>query len=465
MCACGRYISCGSPTLFSSACGQFVLLWNKRTSLGIRNIALLALCQRVKRRKNCLRWLLPVCVHAPGMDMSTLLAATPFQQSNVSMQGWTSYSEHQSTELPAETPVAEMDTFTTSQTNSSTCDLYEHKDTARIILSVFYSLILILGVLGNTIALTVIFKNRKKINSTTLYSTNLVFSDLLFCIALPTRIAYYALGFHWPFGEALCRITALLFYINTYAGVNFMTCLSIDRFFAVVHPFRYKIRRIKYAKGICVFIWFLVFSQTFPLLIQPMTHEENERTTCMEYPNFEKIAHLPFILLAACLVGYLIPLGIILFCYSQISCKLFQTAKENPLTEKSGINKKAINTILFVIIVFIICFTPYHVAIIQHMIKKLQYQPLCNENQIFQKSLHYTVFLMNFNCCLDPFIYFFACKGYKRTVLKILRRQVSVSISSAARSHHEESSRDVGETQMMVLAKSANGKLPEKSSL
>ncbi|NWS62917.1 GP183 protein, partial [Chunga burmeisteri] len=361
--------------------------------------------------------------------------------------------------------VTGMDTFTVSQTNSSTCDLYEHKDTARVLLSVFYSSILILGVLGNAIALTVIFKNRKKINSTTLYSTNLVFSDLLFCIALPTRIAYYALGFHWPFGEALCRITALLFYINTYAGVNFMTCLSIDRFFAVVHPFRYKIRRIKYAKGICVFIWFLVFSQTFPLLIQPMSQEETERTTCMEYPNFEKIAHLPFILLAACLVGYLIPLGIILFCYSQISCKLFQTAKENPLTEKSGINKKAINTIIFVIIVFIICFTPYHVAIIQHMIKKLQNEPLCTEKKIFQKSLHYTVFLMNFNCCLDPFIYFFACKGYKRTVMKILRRQVSVSISSAVRSHHEESSRDVGETQMMVLAKSSNGKLPEKQSL
>ncbi|KAK2539928.1 hypothetical protein Q9966_004830 [Columba livia] len=150
-----------------------------------------------------------------------------------------------STELPATTVVTDMDTFTASQANTSTCDLYEHKDTAQILLPVFYSSILILGVLGNTIALTVIFKNRKKINSTTLYSTNLVFSDLLFCIALPTRITYYALGFHWPFGEALCRITALLFYINTYAGVNFMTCLSIDRFFAVVHPFRYKIRRIK----------------------------------------------------------------------------------------------------------------------------------------------------------------------------------------------------------------------------
>ncbi|KAM7178828.1 G-protein coupled receptor 183-like [Macrochelys suwanniensis] len=363
-----------------------------------------------------------------------------------------------------ETPVVKMVTvttaFTTPQTNNSTCDLYEHQNTARILLPVFYSFILILGVLGNGLALVVIFKNRKKINSTTLYSTNLVLSDILFTTALPTRIAYYALGFHWPFGETLCRLTALIFYINTYAGVNFMTCLSIDRFFAVVHPFRYnKIRRIKHAKYICIFVWLLVFSQTLPLLIQSMSKEERGRTTCMEYPNFEKIPHLPWILLGACLIGYIIPLGIILFCYSQISCKLFQTAKENPLTEKSGINKKAINTIMFVIVVFVICFTPYHIAIIQHMVKKLQYTPLCSELHTFQKSLHYTVFLMNFNCCMDPFIYFFACKGYKRRIMKILKRQVSISVSSAVRSAHEESSREMGETHMNILSKPSNGKL------
>ncbi|XP_074845662.1 G-protein coupled receptor 183-like [Carettochelys insculpta] len=367
-------------------------------------------------------------------------------------------------EFPVNTTSVQMVTITTlvttQQTNTSTCNLYEHQNAARILLPVFYSFILIVGVLGNGLALFVIYKNRKKINSTTLYSTNLVLSDILFTTALPTRIIYYALGFHWPFGETFCRLTALIFYINTYAGVNFMTCLSIDRFFAVVHPFRYnKIRRIKHAKYICIFVWFLVFSQTFPLLMQSMSNEETGRTTCMEYPNFEKIDHLPWILLAACFIGYIIPLGIILLCYSQISCKLFQTAKENPLSEKSGVNKKAINTIIFVIVVFVICFTPYHITIIQHMVKKLQYSPSCSEQQTFQKSLHYTVFLMNFNCCMDPFIYFFACKGYKRKIMKILKRQVSISVSSAVRSAHDESSREMGDTQMTVLSKPSNGKL------
>ncbi|PNI56102.1 GPR183 isoform 1 [Pan troglodytes] len=341
------------------------------------------------------------------------------------------------------------------------CDLYAHHSTARIVMPLHYSLVFIIGLVGNLLALVVIVQNRKKINSTTLYSTNLVISDILFTTALPTRIAYYAMGFDWRIGDALCRITALVFYINTYAGVNFMTCLSIDRFIAVVHPLRYnKIKRIEHAKGVCIFVWILVFAQTLPLLINPMSKQEAERITCMEYPNFEETKSLPWILLGACFIGYVLPLIIILICYSQICCKLFRTAKQNPLTEKSGVNKKALNTIILIIVVFVLCFTPYHVAIIQHMIKKLRFSNFleCSQRHSFQISLHFTVCLMNFNCCMDPFIYFFACKGYKRKVMRMLKRQVSVSISSAVKSAPEENSREMTETQMMIHSKSSNGK-------
>ncbi|XP_042314023.1 G-protein coupled receptor 183 [Sceloporus undulatus] len=339
------------------------------------------------------------------------------------------------------------------QANNTTCDLYEHKDSARIFLPALYSIIFIIGILGNGLALMVIIKNRKKLNSTTIYSTNLVVSDILFTTALPARIAYYAMGFHWPFGEVLCKLTALVFYINIYAAVNFMTCLSVDRFVAVVHPIRTKIRRVRCATYISCFVWFFVLGQTLPLLTYEMSNKEESKTTCMEYPNFDKmIKHLPWILLGACLLGYIIPLGVTLICYSKISFKLCQTAKENPLAEKSGTNKKAINTIIFIIVVFVICLTPYHLAIIVQMIKKLVLPIIpCSHQQLFQKTLHYTVFLMNLNCCFDPFIYFFACRGYKRTIMKILRRQGSISVSSAVKTAADESSRDIGSTQLSPL--------------
>ncbi|XP_012578601.1 PREDICTED: G-protein coupled receptor 183 [Condylura cristata] len=343
----------------------------------------------------------------------------------------------------------------------SDCDLYAHRSVASVLMPLHYSVVFVVGLVGNVLALVVIFSNWKKINSTTLYATNLVFSDILFTTTLPMRIAYYAMGFDWTLGEAVCRGTALLFYINTYASVNFMTCLSVDRFFAVVHPLRYnKMKRIKYARCICVFVWILVLAQTLPLLLTPMSKLEGDRTTCMEYPNFEETKGLPWMLLGACFIGYVLPLAIILICYSQICCKLFKTAKKNPLTDKSGANKKALNTIVLIILVFVLCFTPYHVAIIQHMARKLLFPDVleCSQRHSFQISLHITVCLMNFNCCMDPFIYLFACKGYKRKVMKMLKRQVSVSISSAVKSVPEENSREMTETQIMIHSKSLNGK-------
>ncbi|XP_016316380.1 G-protein coupled receptor 183-A [Sinocyclocheilus anshuiensis] len=334
----------------------------------------------------------------------------------------------------------------TTQNDSDTCtNLYDHRGWAQYFLPTVYSLICIVGLLGNVLALHVIWPNFKKINSTTLYSANLVMSDILFSLALPLRTVYYAKGFHWPMGEGLCKAVALLFYINMYAGVNFMTCLSVDRFIAVVLPLRFsRFRKVQKVRYICAAVWVLVLMQTLPLLSMPITNvEKNGHITCMEYPNFEKIDNLPVMLIVAVLLGFGIPVITILVCYSALCSKLRLLAKSNKLTEKSGRSRKAIGVICTVILVFMVCYTPYHIDLLQYMIRKLRYKPDCSELHDFQISLHITVCLMNLNSCLDPFIYFFACKGYKKKVLKLLRKQVSMSFSSVVRTSPEGSSKDV----------------------
>ncbi|XP_076857652.1 G-protein coupled receptor 183-A [Brachyhypopomus gauderio] len=329
---------------------------------------------------------------------------------------------------------------------SSNCtNLYDHSGWARVLLPTVYSAIFVAGLLGNALALHVIRPNLKKINSTTLYSANLVVSDILFSLALPLRVLYYARGFDWPMGKVLCKISAVLFYLNMYAGVNFMTCLSVDRFVAVVLPLRFAcVRRVRTVRYVCLGVWALVLAQTLPLLGMPMSREESDgRVTCMEYPSLDNVDGLPTMLIGAVLLGYGMPLVTILACYTALCLKLRLLARTNQLTERSGRSRKAIGVICCVIVVYVVCYSPYHVDLLQYMVRKLRYRPDCSELHAFQISLHITVCLMNLNSCLDPFIYFFACKGYKKKVLKLLRRQVSTSFSSAVRTSPEGSSRDV----------------------
>lgn len=340
-------------------------------------------------------------------------------------------------------------TFSSSTSNSSensTCTtLYDHREYARVLMPLVYSVVFLVGLLGNCLALHVIRPNLKKINSTTLYSLNLVISDILFTLSLPLRIAYYAMGFHWPLGETLCKISGLIFYINTYAGVNFMTCLSVDRFIAVVMPLRFaKLRKVSKVRYICLGVWLLVLAQTLPLLKMSMTNEEaGGYITCMEYPNFESVDNISSILIGAVILGYVIPVVTILVCYSILCYRLQFIAKNNHLTDKSGRSRKAIGVICCVSLVFVVCYSPYHIDILQYMIRKLASDPGCAELTAFQVSLHITVCLMNLNSCLDPFVYFFACKGYKRKLLKLLKLQVSMSFSSAAKTSPDCSSKDV----------------------
>ncbi|KAM6985618.1 G-protein coupled receptor 183-A [Aplochiton taeniatus] len=331
--------------------------------------------------------------------------------------------------------------------------LYAHREYARVLMPLVYSIIFSVGLFGNAMALHVIRTNTKKMNSTTLYSLNLVISDILFSLSLPLRVIYYAMGFHWALGEGMCKVTGLIFYINTYAGVNFMTCLSVDRFIAVVLPLPFhRFRKVRIVRSICLGVWLLVLAQTLPLLSMPMTRQEHDGyTTCMEYPGFESVDNIAVILIGAVFLGYGIPVVTILVCYSVLCSKLHLTAKTNHLTDKSGRSRKAIGVIFCVSLVFVVCYSPYHIDLAQYMVRKLVSKPDCAALTAFQVSLHITVCLMNLNSCLDPFIYFFACTGYKRKVMKLLKRQVSVSFSSAVRTSPEGSSREVIDSNKIHL--------------
>ncbi|KAF7668136.1 hypothetical protein LDENG_00030240 [Lucifuga dentata] len=366
-------------------------------------------------------------------------------------------------------PATITHTSTNDGHNQTTCGtLYAHREYARIFMPLVYSIVFLVGLLGNCLALHVICPNLKKMNSTTLYSLNLVISDILFTLSLPVRILYYALGFHWILGEVVCKISGFIFYINTYAGVNFMTCLSIDRFIAVVLPLRFAhLRKVSNVRYICLGVWILVLAQTVPLLGMQMSNKEPDGyITCMEYPNFEKVDNIAIILVGAVFMGFIIPVITILVCYSVLCAKLYLTAKANHLTEKSGRSRKAIGVICCVSLVFVVCFSPYHIDILQYMIRKLVSSPNCADLTAFQVSLHITVCLMNLNSSLDPFVYFFACKGYKRKVLKLLRMQVSISFSSVVRTSPEGSSKDVIEGNKIQLNNSTiSERLSEKRSL
>ncbi|KAF7668146.1 hypothetical protein LDENG_00030260 [Lucifuga dentata] len=146
--------------------------------------------------------------------------------------------------------------------NQSSCDVFVYQNAAVVLFPIFYSLVFLISLCGNSLVLYVICQKKQKFNSTSIYLLNLALSDTLFTLALPGRIIYYIRRFDWPFGDLFCRLTTLLFFANTYAGIAFMTCISLDRYVAMVHPHRLQcLRSVRVVRGICCLVWTLVSLQ------------------------------------------------------------------------------------------------------------------------------------------------------------------------------------------------------------
>uniref|UniRef100_A0A8D1KI96 G-protein coupled receptor 183-like n=1 Tax=Sus scrofa TaxID=9823 RepID=A0A8D1KI96_PIG len=330
---------------------------------------------------------------------------------------------------------------------ANSCLSHHPPRAVSVALSLFYAALLVFSALGNILALCLAYQKGKKINSTGIYLVHLAVSDLLFTLALPGKIVYYMLDFSWPFGDAFCRLTAFILYLNTYSGIYLMTCVSVDRSLAVARarpcP---RPREPGRARLACVAVWALASLQTAPLLLIPMSKRVAGRLTCMEFESVEPVLGLPVLVLGTSAVSFCGPAGILLFCYLKVTLKLCRTAQDSPLTSGKRHYRRACLLTLVVLVAVAVCFVPYHLNVIQFMVRKLLRRPTCPEQRAFKLCLQLTVCIMNLNCGIDPVIYSFASTRYRKRLLGILKLKASASSSSPSLGKNSSETGSVNQT-------------------
>ncbi len=142
------------------------------------------------------------------------------------------------------------------------------------------------GLITNVAAMYIFTFSLKLRNETTTYMMNLVVSDLLFVLTLPLRVFYF-IQQNWPFGSLLCQISVSLFYTNMYGSILFLTCISVDRFLAIVHPFRSRgLRTKRNAKIVCAAVWVLVLSGSLPTGFMLISTNKQKNNTIACFENF-----------------------------------------------------------------------------------------------------------------------------------------------------------------------------------
>lgn len=285
----------------------------------------------------------------------------------------------------------------------------------------FLHLVFICSLLGNGLILVLLLKYEKVKTVTNMFILNLVSSDLLFAASLPFWAVYHRS--EWIFGDTMCKLMTVIYYLGFYSCILFLTLMSVDRYLAVVHVVSAaRTRRIGYATMASLIVWGISFLSTLPkFFIYGTRKDASVGMVCAEtgYDN-EHIKTWKMVGYCQQLVMFfLIPLIIILYCYLLIVAKLFRTRMHDKF--------KAVKLIFIIVLVFFLCWTPYNVVVLLKMLQE-------STNDTCSKGLDYAFYICRciayFHCCINPFFYTFVGTKFRRHLNVLLGHRLSCRPSS-----------------------------------
>ncbi|XP_032881948.1 mu-type opioid receptor [Amblyraja radiata] len=279
---------------------------------------------------------------------------------------------------------------------------------SSIIITALYSIVCVLGLVGNVLVMFVIVRYTKMKTATNIYIFNLALADALATSTLPFQNINYLMG-SWPFGKLLCKVIMSIDYYNMFTSIFTLTTMSMDRYIAVCHPVKaLDFRTAHNAKIINVCIWILSSAIGLPVMIMATTmlnHGELECTLKFPHPywywdNLLKICVFIF--------AFIMPVLIITVCYGLMILRLKSVRILSGSKGKDRNLRRITRMVMVVVVVFIICWTPIHIYVILRALVKIP------STVLDMVAWHFCIALGYTNSCLNPVLYAYLDENFKR---------------------------------------------------
>ncbi|CAL8247875.1 unnamed protein product [Lota lota] len=288
------------------------------------------------------------------------------------------------------------------------------RDNTNLIIAVgitaLYSLICVVGLLGNVLVMYGVVRYTKMKTATNIYIFNLALADALATSTLPFQSAKYLMS-TWPFGELLCKAVIAIDYYNMFTSIFTLTMMSVDRYVAVCHPVRaLDFRTPAKAKLINVCIWILSSAIGVPVMVMAVTKEtEKGKTVCtLGFPKpqwyWDTVTKICVFVFA-----FVVPVLVITACYGLMIMRLKSVRLLSGSKEKDRNLRRITRMVLVVVAAFIICWTPIHIFIIVKTMVTIDHK-----NPLVVAVWHLCIALGYTNSSLNPVLYAFLDENFKR---------------------------------------------------
>ncbi|XP_028852481.1 neuropeptide Y receptor Y8b [Denticeps clupeoides] len=299
------------------------------------------------------------------------------------------------------------------------------------LLIVAYSIVVAVGLVGNTCLVLVITQQKELRNVTNIFIANLSCSDILVCIiCLPVTLIYTLMD-SWILGEVLCKISPFVQCISITVSILSMVFIALERHQLIIHPTGWK-PLVGHSYLAVAIIWvvaclisvpFLSFSvltnlpdYNFTLSFAPYA----DHVLCLEEWPSEgyRLAYTTSLLL----FQYCVPLVLILLCYLRIFLRLRRrkdmVERARHARQKKAKGSKRVNIMLASIVaLFAICWLPLTIfnTVFDWNHKAI---PMCHHNAIF--SVCHLMAMVS--VCINPIVYGFLNNNFQKELKAMLYR-------------------------------------------
>ncbi|XP_053562465.1 probable G-protein coupled receptor 34 [Bombina bombina] len=309
----------------------------------------------------------------------------------------------------------------TTLVNSNASECLADERTLGVALAVVYTIICIVGLLGNALALYVFLFIHRKRNTVQVYLLNVAIADLLLIFCLPFRITYHLSQNNWKMGLIFCKIIGNLFYMNMYISIVLLGLISMDRYVKVKKSQRLnKVSKRIWSIRICCLLWVLAVIAIIFLIATQSGKDQNNANMCFHYKDRKDEIWQAGFNYFVVMVFWMVFLSLIL-SYVRIGKNLIKISRERAHLPNSEKYNSTAQKSFFVLFIFTVCFVPYHTFRIIYITSQLQ-QVSCYWIQIIHRTNEMMLALSALNSCLDPVMYFLLSSSIRKAVFQLICR-------------------------------------------
>ena len=212
-------------------------------------------------------------------------------------------------------------------------DLYDVTVGILVLLSILYGSISLVTVIGNVLVILVVCKNKGMQTVTNFFIANLSVADVMIGIFSTPFQFQAALLQRWDLPAFLCLVAPFVKELTVNVSIVTLTVISIDRYFAILHPLRPRCSR-RVAAGVMILVWTFSLISAIPSVIVYRVEDvpdgdggwNSSLTKPFCYPEFPTASNVDLgkvYRLYLVIIQYFFPLAIISYAYFRIMFKIW----------------------------------------------------------------------------------------------------------------------------------------------